>query len=638
MIPEFGHIALMLALCLALIQSIFPFFSRARWLGIIKFAAYGQCFFLCISFVCLASAFLHNDFSIAYVAANSNTQLPAMYQIAAIWGAHEGSLLLWVLLLSGWTVAVGCFSKQLPPEMLAKILAILGMISVGFLIFLLTTSNPFDQLSLWEIPLEGRDLNPLLQDPGLASHPPMLYMGYVGFSVAFAFAIAALLGGKLDAKWARWTRPWTLLAWSSLTLGITLGSWWAYRVLGWGGWWFWDPVENASLLPWLVGTALVHSLIVTEKRGMFKGWTVLLAICAFSLSLMGTFLVRSGILTSVHAFANDPARGAFMLKFLLVVVGGSLFLYALRAAKLRSRDIVVDWLSKETLLLANNVILMTIMVTVLLGTLYPLILEVLDLGKISVGPPYFNAVFLPLAVPLFLLMGMAPYGQWQRTNPSLLLKQLRYILLASVLAGILIPLIYSGKVDFYAALGVTLAGWIIFATGQNLWQRLNQPGSWRTLSHKHYGMVIAHVGVAVCIIGITFTSAYHQERELRMAEGETVQVAGYAFQFLGVKDLQGPNYKGVTGVFQVTERNADVTRLYAEKRIYNAQQTVITQAAVDPGLWRDLYVALGEPLENDAWAVRIYYKPFVRWIWCGGLFMMLGGLFSVVTLRRSHKL
>lgn len=644
MFPEFGHFALILALCLALIQASLPLLgaikNKPSLIALAKPAAFGQLFFLSLSIGCLMYAFASNDFSVRYVAENSNSHLPLLYRLAAVWGAHEGSLLLWVVILGAWTGAVAFFSRNLPEAATAQILAVLGMISVGFLLFLLTTSNPFARL-LITIPVDGNDLNPLLQDPGLAIHPPILYMGYVGFAVVFAFAITALMNGRLDSNWTRWARPWTLAAWCFLTLGITLGSWWAYRVLGWGGWWFWDPVENASFLPWLVGTALIHSLAVTEKRGAFKGWTLLLAICAFALSLMGTFLVRSGILTSVHAFANDPTRGIFMLKFLFLVIGSSLLLYAWRAPKIYSNNQPFAVISKETLLLSNNAILLVCMATILLGTLYPLLLDALDLGKISVGSPYFNSIFVPLFGLLVIFMGIGPQCQWQQTDSRKLSQQLRYALLSSIGLAVMLPFIFASEFKLSAAIGLALASWIILTLVFGTYRRLKlyptlRQGMWQ-LSMHYYGMIFAHLGIAVCVIGIALTTAYHVERDLQMGMGESVTVGPYAFRFEGVQNLRGPNYTGTSGQFSVSQQGKEVNKLQAQKRLYNVQQTMMTEAAIDVGLWRDLYIALGEPLADGAWAVRIYYKPFVRWIWLGGLLMMFGGILAALDRRYRHK-
>ncbi|MGB6975950.1 MAG: heme lyase CcmF/NrfE family subunit [Gammaproteobacteria bacterium] len=630
--PEFGYYALILALCLALCQSTIPLLGAAQhrlaWMQLARSTSYGQLLLIGFAFFSLAYAFISNDFSLTYVAANSNRHLPLIYRFCAVWGAHEGSLLLWVFILSLWTAAVSYFSRSLPLAMSARILAILGMISVGFLLFILTTSNPFLRL-LPNVPADGQDLNPLLQDPGLAIHPPMLYMGYVGFSVAFAFALAALLTGRLDAVWARWSRPWTLIAWCFLTIGITLGSWWAYRELGWGGWWFWDPVENAAFLPWLAGTALVHALIVTEKRQAFKAWTVLLAISAFSLSLLGTFLVRSGVLVSVHAFAVDPTRGAFMLVFLALVVGGSLALYAWRAQAVQSFG---EWqiFSRETGLLLNNVFLTVAAATVLLGTLYPLIIQTLGLGKISVGAPYFNLVFTPLILPLLLLMGIVPSCHWRQMSLRLLWQKVRVIALFTFIMTGLLCAIGLTAIRWYVVIGVGLAIWISATTLQTLWVR-------RSLSRTQWGMVVAHLGVAVCVAGIVLTSAYSVERDVRMSIGDQTTAGPYQFQLLGVQPLTGPNYTALQADLTVIHRGREIAQLHPQQRLYTASQTGLAKAAIDAGVWRDLYVALGEPMSNNSWALRIYYKPFVRWIWAGGVLMLLGGLLAISDRRYRLK-
>ncbi len=632
MIPELGNFALILALCIAIVLAVIPLLGAQtenyRWMSIARPLAYGQLLFIGFSFFCLAYAFVTNDFSVAYVAENSNRHLPAWYRFAAVWGAHEGSMLLWVLILGLWTAAVAKFSRSLPPEVIARVLSVLGMVSVGFLLFTLATSNPFLRL-LPNIPHDGQDLNPLLQDPGLVMHPPMLYMGYVGFSVAFAFAIAALISGRLDAAWTRWSRPWTLAAWCFLTLGITLGSWWAYRELGWGGWWFWDPVENASFMPWLVGTALIHCLAVAEKRGALKGWTALLAIFAFSLSLIGTFLVRSGVLTSVHAFAVDPKRGAFILVFLVLVIGASLLLYAWRAASLKS-DMHFHLLSRETLLLTNNILLFVAAVTILLGTLYPLIMDALGLGKISVGPPYFNSVFIPLMAPMLFFMGLGPVCRWRQMEGRLLLRRLRFTFLVSLTLGIALPLVVTGGINGMVVLGMCLVFWVALTTLQDAWYRSARRGGmlhgFVHLTRSQYGMIFAHIGVAVCVVGITLSSHYSVERQVKMATGDIVKVGAYRFEFKGVHNIQGPNYRGVAGEFALLRRGREVKSVTAEKRTYNVQQMTMTDAGINAGIFRDLYVSLGEPLGDGSWSVRLYYKPFVRWIWLGGLLMMLGGL------------
>jgi len=634
MIPEIGHLALIIALCLALVQATVPMIGAARgnavWCAAARPLALGQLTFVLLAFSCLTHAFVTNDFSVLYVADHSNSRLPLQYRIAGVWGGHEGSLLLWVTMLGGWTAAVAFFSRHLPEDMSARVISVMGLVSVGFLSFMLFTSNPFDRL----IPgaVEGQDLNPLLQDPGLVIHPPMLYMGYVGFSVAFAFAIAALISGRLDATWARWSRPWTVAAWSVLTIGIALGSWWSYYELGWGGWWFWDPVENASFMPWLVGTALIHSLAVTEKRGGFKTWTVLLAICAFSLSLLGTFLVRSGVLTSVHAFATDPKRGVFILAFLFVVIGSSLTLYAWRAPKvgLGGRFAL---LSRESLLLTNNVLLVAAAGSVLLGTLYPLVLDALGLGKISVGPPYFNAVFLPLMVPAIFLMGVGPYARWKKAELPELAKRLKWALASGVVAALVLPF-FMGSWRPLVALGVLLAVWVIAAGGMGLVARIRAtPGGFFGLPRSYLGMQIAHAGVAVVIVGITMVTAYQEERDVRMDVGDTAVVGGHTFRFDGVRGMPGPNYQSSMGTITVLRDGVATRVLHPEKRVYTVQTNPMTEAAIQSNPVRDLYVSLGEPLGGGAWSVRIYFKPFVSWIWGGAVIMALGGFTALSDSR-----
>jgi len=641
MIPELGHLAMILALCFAVVQAVVPLFGAWRgdrlWMGLAQPAAWGQFAFLLFSFGCLTYSFMVDDFSVTYIAENSNSALPWYYKFSAVWGAHEGSLLLWALILGGWTFAVSVFSRQLPQVMLARVLAVMGMISVGFLLFLILTSNPFSRL-LPQIPQDGRDLNPLLQDIGLIVHPPMLYMGYVGFSVAFAFAIAALLGGRLDAAWARWSRPWTIVAWAFLGIGITLGSWWAYYELGWGGWWFWDPVENASFMPWLVGTALIHSLAVTEKRGVFKSWTVLLAIAAFSLSLLGTFLVRSGVLTSVHAFASDPARGVFILIFLLMVVGGSLTLFAIRAPVVKSHVGFGLW-SRETLLLGNNLVLVVAASMILLGTLYPLVLDALSGAKMSVGPPYFNALFVPLMGLLMAVMAVGVLVRWKDTP----LGGCRGKGGGVVMGGAIVVVAWGSALagSSWAALAACVRG---------AWGVVGRVGIWvedsrqkgllkgmRSLTRSYWGMQIAHIGIAVVALGVVLSSQNSAERDLRLAPGESVELGGYMFVFDGAKHIQGPNFTSDRGTIRVLENGKEVTVLHPEKRLYTVQRSMMTEAGIDAGFTRDLYVALGEPLDNGAWAVRVHVKPFVRWIWFGGLITALGGLLAALDKRYRVK-
>jgi len=640
MVPEFGHYALILALFLAASQAILPLlgsFSGNRvWMASSRSLAGGQFVFVALAFVCLTYAFLTDDFSVVYVANQSNTLLPTFYKISAVWAGHEGSLLLWVLILCGWGLSVAIFSKGIPLEMVARVLSVMGMIAVGFLSFVLFTSNPFDR-HLPNAPSNGADLNPLLQDPGLIIHPPMLYMGYVGFSVVFAFAIAALISGRLDSAWARWSRPWTTVAWIFLTVGIALGSWWAYYELGWGGWWFWDPVENASFMPWLVGTALVHSLAVTEKRGVFKSWTLLLAIFAFSLSLLGTFLVRSGVLTSVHAFAADPERGVFILAFLALVVGGSLTLYAFRAPNVKS-SVRFGWWSREAFLLLNNILLVVSMLTILLGTLYPLIADALGWGKISVGPPYFNFFFVPLMATMSVLMGIGSMMNWKRSDPRMIAGWLTPALLMSVLIALIGPVfIGDSGYEWTAALTLFLGSWLILSMLSDLRYRLRNSSNRLTgvskLSKSYQGMLIAHIGVAVSILGVGLNTIYSDQRDLLMMPGKVVEQGGYSFHFDGVVKVRGPNYLAEEGRIRIFKDGELFAELKPQKRRYLASGKMMTEAAIDVGFWRDLYVALGEPLADGAWAVRLHYKPFVRWIWLGAILMALGGLLSVFDKR-----
>ena len=644
---ELGLFALILASCLAILQSVVPlvgsYSGRLPWMAAGKSLAIGQFIFVLLSFVCLATGFLTDDFSITYVANNSNSLLPAVYKFTAIWGGHEGSLLLWILTLAGWGMLVALRSDKLPAPLSARVLSVLGMVSVGFLLFILLTSNPFERLLPFP-PQDGADLNPLLQDVGMIIHPPTLYMGYVGFAVAFAFAIAALMGGQLDSAWARWARPWTTVAWCFLTVGIALGSWWAYYELGWGGWWFWDPVENASLMPWLAGTALMHSLAVTEKRGLFKSWTLLLAITTFSLSLFGTFLVRSGVLTSVHAFASDPARGLFILVYLMVVVGASLTLFAFRAPQMRSR-ITFSLLSRETLLLVNNILLITSCATVLLGTMFPLLVDALDLGMISVGPPYFNALFVPQVLLLALALGVGILLNWKSGSISWLVHQVRWILLVSVAGGVVFGLYYGSRFVLAQALAIAAVLWLVLTIGRDLLNKTRNTrqkkgfiASLNKLTPSYYGMQLAHLGLAVAILGALMTSGYSEQKDLRMSPGDSAELGGYVFRFDGVADERGPNYVASVGVISVFANQEEVAVLKPEKRIYDVRGMPMTEVGIDSGLTRDLYVALGEPLENNSWAVRLHVKPFVRLIWLGSVFMALGGLLAVSDKRYRVRL
>ncbi len=630
MIPELGHFSLILALLLAAAQAILPLAGAARgntrWMAVAGPAARAQLLFVAIAFGCLASAFLSNDFSVENVAHHSSSRLPAVYRFAATWGSHEGSLLLWTLILALWTAGVTLFGRRLPNDIAARVLGVLGLVSCGFLLFMLFASNPF--LRLQPVPPDGADLNPLLQDPGMALHPPMLYMGYVGFSVAFAFALAALLSGRLDAGWARWARPWTTAAWGVLTLGIMIGSWWAYYELGWGGWWFWDPTENASLMPWLAGTALIHSLAVTEKRGCFKVWTVFLAIGTFSLSLVGTFLVRSGVLSSVHAFATDPARGLFILAILVLTIGGSLLLFAFRAGRVGVGGSFAP-LSRESFLMANNVLLLTATASVLLGTLYPLFMDALGLGKISVGPPYFNGVFVPLVAPALFLAGVGPVARWKDAPLPELAGRLKWAFAASLATALPLPFV-MGSWKPMAVLGLWLAAWIGASACLAVFARLRGAAAW---SAGFYGMNLAHFGLAVAIAGISLVSSYESERSLRMSAGDTVALAGYTFLFKGVTYGDGPNFRAARGTLEVAYDGKPVATLYPEKRKYDSSGMPMTEAAIDYGFTRDIYAALGEALEDGSWTVRVFVKPFVTWIWLGSVLAALGGLLAIADRR-----
>ena len=639
MIPELGNFALMLAAVVAVMQGVLPIAgtlvrqpqmqvtlqSLARPTAALQFAL------VAFAFGALATSFLNNDFSVLYIAQHSNSLLPKPYQFAAVWGGHEGSLLLWVLLLALWTVSVAVFSRSLPLDMVARVIGVLGLISVGFLLFILITSNPFDRLL--PAALDGKDLNPLLQDPGLVIHPPMLYMGYVGMAVAFAFAVSALMSGRLDAAWARWSRPWTVVAWTFLTFGIGLGSWWAYYELGWGGWWFWDPVENASLMPWLVATALIHSLMVTEKRGSFKAWTVLLAIAAFSLSLLGTFLVRSGVLTSVHAFASDPKRGVFILVFLAVVVGASLTLFAWRAPRVALGG-RMELVSRESFLLANSVLLVVATAAVLLGTIYPLIIDALNMGKLSVGPPYFNAVFAPLLVPTVFLMVPGSVARWRDANVREIAHKLRWTFVGAVVLAVLLPFVLGGW-SIGAAFGLFLGCWVALGTAQQVIERVGKPGR---IGTSFWGQHTAHLGMAVLVIGITGVKCYEVERDVRMQIGDVVTIAPYTFRLNSLDEVLGPNYKAVRADVEVLRNDKVIEVLQPEKRRYFSSAMAMTEAGIDSGFMRDLYVSLGEPL-NDArteWSMRVYYKPFVPWLWGGVLLMVFGGVLAALD-RRYRK-
>lgn len=639
MIAELGNYALALSLAIAVLLAIFPLWGaekgNAQLMALARPMTYGLFIVLSVSFGALFYLFAVNDFSVQYVVNNSNTTLPIYYRLSAVWGSHEGSLLLWIWLLSLWSAAVALFSKRLPQEAAARVLGIMGIISIGFLLFVLFTSNPFAR-TFPDFPVDGKELNPLLQDVGLIFHPPLLYMGYVGFSVAFAFSIASLMTGKLDTAWARWSRPWTMAAWIFLTLGIVLGSWWAYYELGWGGWWFWDPVENASFMPWLAGTALLHSLAVTEKRGSFKAWTVLLAILAFSLCLLGTFLVRSGILVSVHAFASDPTRGLYVLAYLIVVIGGSLTLYAYKGSQIRSRDNAERY-SRESLLLLNNILLMTTLCVVLLGTLLPLVHKQLGLGSISIGAPFFDQMFLIIMTPFALLLGIGPLVKWRRDQFSAIRTPVVVSVIIMLIAGFALPYLLQDKITVSAVLGTMMTVIIVLLSLYEMHQRATHRDSFlqgiTKLSRSHWGMVLAHLGVAMTVWGIAFSQNYSVERDVRMNVGDSVQIADYDFTFKGISDANGPNYIGGKAQIDITRYGKPEATLFAEKRLYTVSKMPMTEAAIDWGFTRDLYVALGEKLDNNAWALRLYYKPFIRWIWLGGLFMALGGLLCMFDRR-----
>ncbi len=661
MIAELGQFTLILALLLALVQTTLPlvgsFRGRADWMAVARPAAFAQTGFIALSFALLTFAFVVQDFSLAYVAQHSNLALPWHYRFSAVWSAHEGSLLMWVLVLGAWTSAVALTSGRLPQPFIARVLAVLGLVSVGFIAFTLFTSNPF----LRHLPAlaDGNDLNPLLQDFGLIVHPPLLYMGYVGLAVPFAFAVAALIEGRVDAQWVRWSRPWTLVAWSFLTIGIALGSWWAYYELGWGGWWFWDPVENASFMPWLIGTALIHSQAVTDKRGSFRAWTLLLAIFAFSLSLLGTFLVRSGVLTSVHAFASDPTRGLYILVFLTLVSGGALTLYALRAPKLSGdNEAPFGIVSRESLLLSNNLLLAAACALVLIGTLFPLLADSFGWGKFSVGPAYFGPYFFGVMAPLVLLLPFGPLARWQEANPAALLRTLRWFALAAIASGALAWLVWREDIGWKGALGVTGGLWLALGVVA-AWRARVAPGSAREaqmqgsvvasagsrLGSGFVGMLIAHAGMAMFVAGVLLTESTSVEKDVRLAPGESLTIRGLDFRFVGMSQVEGPNYRADRGYFEVYRGERRVAVLQPEKRLHPVGNQVMTEAAIDAGFTRDLYVALGEPLRTaegadagaaQAWSVRIYHKPFMRWVWLGALLMMLGG-FAAATDRRYRR-
>ncbi|MDH3621307.1 MAG: heme lyase CcmF/NrfE family subunit [Gammaproteobacteria bacterium] len=639
MLPEIGQFSLILALSLAICQAVIPLVGahrgNAAMMGVARTAATGQFLFVAVAFGCLTYAFLSDDFSVLYVANHSQLALPTLYKVSAVWGAHEGSLLLWIFLLAAWTLAVATFSSGLPVAFSARVIGVLGLLSIGFLLFAILTSNPFDRL----VPaaVDGGDLNPLLQDPGLAIHPPLLYIGYVGFSVAFAFAIAAMISGDLDRTWAKWTRPWTTAAWLFLTLGIALGSWWAYYELGWGGWWFWDAVENASFMPWLIGTALIHSLAVTEKRGLFKSWTLLLAITAFSLSLLGTFLVRSGIIVSVHAFATDPTRGSFILSFLAIVVIGALVLYAWRAPSLDS-EAGFGLLSRETFLLLNNVLLVVATALVLIGTLSPLVIEMATGGKISIGPPWFNVAFLVPTIPLVILLGMGMHTAWRTQKADTWWRLLRIPAIVALVLGVLIPLFVYGRVSILLVVGCAAAAWIVISSLiqplRSLWREKGAAG----ITRSALGMCVAHFGMGLFVLGVTVVSAFGVESDRALQPGDSIEVAGYEFHMIGLENVQGPNFNAIEAEIEIREGEKFIATIRPQKRQYMVQKSPMTEAGIRAGLDKDLFVSLGDQLGNNTWSVRVQYKPLIRLIWLGAIFMALGGLIAISDRRyRSGK-
>ena len=631
MIPELGQFSLILAFCLSIILGAFPIIGAHRnnllWMSLARPLTAGVFVFLGISILILAYAFATDDFSVQFVAQHSNSALPTRYKLTAVWGGHEGSFLLWTFMLAGWMLAVAIFSKSVPIDFVARVLGVLGLLCGAYILFMLATSNPFDRI----IPLppaDGADLNSALQDFGFIVHPPTLYMGYVGFSVVFAFAIAALLSGRLDAAWARWSRPWANIAWAILTIGIALGSWWAYYELGWGGWWAWDPVENPPLITWLFGTALIHSLAMTEKRGMFKNWTVLLAILAFSGSLLGTFITRSGLLTSVHAFASDPSRGFFILGILGLAVGGALLLFALRAPLMKS-EFGFDLVSREIFLLVNNVILVVASASIFLGTLFPMVYQAVTGDLISIGPPYFNAIFVPLMIILVLFLGVAPLSRWKRTSTAYLIQQLSKVAMAGLVVGVVLPFIILLEFSLAATLAVALGAWITLSIVKDISNKVsNKITIWQglgSLSLSYYGMQAAHFGIAVMFVGVGLTSYFSSEKSVLLQPGQSTELDAYSFTFMQSTPVTGPNYIGDEAQIMVRRNDADIEVLYPQRRVYLASGTPSTEMAIDAGFLRDLFVTLGEEKESGAWSMTIYVKPFVRWIWLGAILMAFGG-------------
>lgn len=638
MIAELGVYALVWALLFSCLLIAVPWLGiwrhNKQWMSTALLYVKAQWLCVALSYFCLSLCFLQDDFTVVYVLANSSVALPWFYKLCAVWGGHEGSMLLWVLILSGWATAFSVGSRHLDERIRVRVLIVLGMLSVGFILFILLTSNPFARQFVL-LKTQGRDLNPLLQDPGFLFHPPMLYMGYVGFAVAFSVAIAVLWMGNISSGWARILRPWTTAAWCCLTLGVTLGSWWAYRELGWGGWWFWDPVENASFMPWLVGTALLHALIVVEKKNQFVAWTLLLAIIGFSLSLIGTFLVRSGVLTSVHAFAVDPLRGLYILVFLGLVIGGALLLFAWRAQQVTHAQLP-DLVSRESAMLLNNVFLMVMMLTVLLGTVYPLVIDGLGLGKLSVGAPYFNKVFTGLNIPFLVLMACGLHVNWQRDTLGQILYKMRWIMGLGIVCPLLCFIVLRQVMYTMTCIGAVLLAWVILSTLDRVRQRLLRIKTGKKISGAFLGMVAAHLGFAITGLGIIISNTYGAEDDVKLAPGERIVFAGYQIQFVGESPIVGPNYHGTRSTFHINSHRHDAT-IYPEKRIYDVGKMPMTESAIDVNPLRDLYIALGEPVNQHAWTVRLYYKPLVRWIWAGGILMFLGGCCAAADRRLYRK-
>ena len=645
MVPELGNFALILAFCLSILLGVIPLVGAARnnvlWMSLARPLTAGVFVFLSISLLILGYSFVTDDFSVQFVANHSNSMLPIYYKITAVWGGHEGSFLFWTWMLGGWMLAVSIFSKAMPDEFVARVLAIMGLICVGYTLFMLATSNPFDRV-LPLSPADGADLNAALQDFAFIIHPPSLYMGYVGFSVVFAFAIAALISGRLDAAWARWCRPWANAAWAILTLGLSLGSWWAYYELGWGGWWAWDPVENPPMITWLLGAAMIHSLAATEKRGVFKSWTVLLAIMAFASSLLGTFITRSGLLTSVHAFASDPTRGVYILGFLALIIGASLLLYAMRAPSLKS-EFGFGSFSREVFLLANNMILVVASAAILLGTLYPMVYQAVSGGDlISVGPPFFNTIFVPLMGILVVLMAIGPVSRWKRTSFAYLRSQLTKVALAAITLGVVIPVILTMDIPFGTIGTVVLSLWVILSMASDIRTKIaNKPtviSGLRALPVSYWGMTLAHFGFVMTMAGACLTSIYSIERSVLLQTGQSTDLGRYTFRFEGTRFVEGPNFIADEATIVVSRDGEFYKNLYPQKRLYTASGTPTSHMGIDGRFLRDLFTTLGDQRENGSWSMTVYVKPFVRWIWIGTIFIAFGGVLAVTDkLYRQFK-